>query len=165
MTWRATSASPYSKVWYVRPLDGASAWGGEDPPEVACYPGGDGGARVVEDTVGGERRRRLRIEVEEGDLLLVDTSAWWHETALPQQKLSVSYAREFFLHSEHGMDRAWQKLLKSPSTHLPTLVSRDTCRPPDVLIVFWWALEHGGRTGAESAAAGAADFTNVTVWS
>lgn len=62
---------------------------------------------MVEDSVDGSRRRRLRVPVQEGDLLLVDTSAWWHETALPPAPadacaVSASYAREFFLHDEHG---------------------------------------------------------------
>jgi len=169
-----------SKVWYLRPLDGADAWrsrrargddgggsgsgsgggdkhsGGEHndgcdtpPPELGCRSGGAGGASIVEDGSGDDEeesggepkgvtrgtrmgtgklvrerqkgRRRLRIEVQEGDLLLVDTGAWWHETALPPGALSASYAREFFLHSEHG-----------------------------------------GEGGARAAAESAADFTNVT---
>jgi hypothetical protein len=43
------------------------------------------------------------MHCEENDFLLIDTRAWWHETALPRgSQPSVSCAREFFLPSEHG---------------------------------------------------------------
>ena len=36
-------------------------------------------------------------------MLLLDTSAWWHETALPSSPtMSASLAREFFLAEDHG---------------------------------------------------------------
>ena len=76
----------------------------------------DGGKVTV------RRRRRLRVEVREGDLLLLDTSAWWHETALPPSgggggALSVSYAREFFLHDEHGGETGQVTQVQSHHTH------------------------------------------------
>lgn len=73
------------KIWYLRPCVDASAW--KDSP-APLLPSG---------------RRRLRLHCEENDLLLIDTRAWWHETALPRgSQPSVSYAREFFLPDEHG---------------------------------------------------------------
>ena len=91
------------KTWYLRPFDRASAWRGDPPPDV-------GTARRqawLEFSSSGEDdrgpRRRLVIETQEGDVLAVDTGAWWHETALPSSpSMSASLAREFFLAEEHG---------------------------------------------------------------
>ena len=87
------------KTWYLRPFDRAPAWRDDPPPDVATA------SNATRDEDEDERgaRRRLVVEVEEGDVLLLDTSAWWHETALPSSPtMSASLAREFFLAEDHG---------------------------------------------------------------
>ena len=73
------------KIWYVRPCVDSEAWKDSPAPQLP------------------KGRKRLRMHCEENDFLLIDTRAWWHETALPRgSQPSVSCAREFFLPSEHG---------------------------------------------------------------
>ena len=87
------------KTWYLRPFDRAPAWRDYPPPDVATA------SNATRDEGEDERgaRRRLVVEAEEGDVLMVDTGAWWHETALPSSPtMSASLAREFFLAEDHG---------------------------------------------------------------
>ena len=45
--------------------------------------------------------RRLRIDCSAGDLLLVNTRMYWHQTEIPaQNSLSISFARDFYFDSE-----------------------------------------------------------------
>ena len=79
------------KTWFVRPCAEARDWD-SSPPVLA---GGKEG--VVKEGRGG---LRLRIDCEKGDLLLINTRAWYHRTVLHPQEasnLSISYARDFYL--------------------------------------------------------------------
>ena len=78
------------KTWYVRPCVDAHDWG-SSPPEL-----GTGKRGVVKEGRGGSK---LKILCEEGDLLLINTRAWWHKTEIEPQDtdFSISYARDFYL--------------------------------------------------------------------
>ena len=85
-TWHLQASG--TKVWYVRPSSGAAWPGGEVP------------------TLGGGLRR-LRVEVNAGDLFMINTSAWFHETEIPcttegREGISLSYARDFHLTGAHS---------------------------------------------------------------
>merc|ERR1712196_595802 len=79
-----------SKTWLVRPIADSTAWPAAIPDITQCrnaFQGADG-------------QWRLSIEVEQGDLLFVNTRLWWHHTKLNPQDapgMSVSYARDFYL--------------------------------------------------------------------
>jgi len=79
-----------TKTWFVRPCVDAHDWSSR-PPELK-----EGQQGVVKEGRGGYR---LRIDCREGDLLLINTRAWWHKTEIgPQESgLSISYARDFYL--------------------------------------------------------------------
>ncbi|KAJ1483621.1 hypothetical protein T484DRAFT_2573695 [Baffinella frigidus] len=80
-----------NKTWFVRPCADAHDWGSSPPVLEEGTPG------VVQEARGG---LRLRVDCEEGDLLLVNTRAWWHRTDIPPQEapgFSMSYARDFYL--------------------------------------------------------------------
>jgi hypothetical protein len=80
-----------SKTWFVRPCSEAADWESA-PPELAV-----GKEGVIEQGRGGAR---LCIDCSAGDLLLINTRAWWHRTEINVQEgsgLSVSYARDFYL--------------------------------------------------------------------
>jgi hypothetical protein len=94
------------KTWLLRPALDAAAWS----------------SRREGETNRKKRKRgpgpgRIRVDAEPGDVLFIDTTAWWHETALPatgarassgvgggggDDLFSLSVAREFFLASERG---------------------------------------------------------------
>lgn len=78
-----------SKVWYLRPTETLLAsWRGDS---------GSGG------TVGAAASAKgVRVVVEAGDVLVVNTRLWWHRTEIPDTRtaadgLSVSLARDIFL--------------------------------------------------------------------
>ena len=71
-TWHAQCAG--SKKWHIRPTDDLV----KQCPAAKKYSGG------------------IEITVNEGDLFLIDTRLWWHCTSLPQNPLSVSYARDVY---------------------------------------------------------------------
>lgn len=73
-----------SKHWLIRPADT------EDWNE-----GNDGIPTIISDC----NSNRLKIEVEAGDLLVINTRAWFHETIIPatgKRGYSLSYARDFY---------------------------------------------------------------------
>ena len=82
-TWHVQMAG--SKTWHVRPCADAEDWAGA-PPRLP------------------DRGARLRIEVQRGDLLVINTRAWYHATNLEAQPgiqsadqgFSISYARDFY---------------------------------------------------------------------
>lgn len=79
------------KTWFVRPCAEAHDW--ESSPPVLA----EGKESVVKEGRGG---LRLRIDCERGDLLLINTRAWYHRTVINPQAasdLSISYARDFYL--------------------------------------------------------------------
>ena len=90
-TWHVQLSG--KKTWIVRPCAEACDWQAS-PPVLD-----EGKEGVVSEGRGGTR---LRIDCEEGDLLLINTRAWWHRTELLPQKgagFSISYARDFYLGS------------------------------------------------------------------
>eukprot|EP00035_Acanthoeca_spectabilis_P005487 m.114283 g.114283 ORF g.114283 m.114283 type:complete len:464 (+) comp13048_c0_seq1:1681-3072(+) len=80
-----------TKTWELRPATDAPVWGDTPPTLTPKLPGAvkARGGRVV-----------LRLVVEEGDLLMVNTRAWWHKTEIAPQRsfkgLSVSFARDWY---------------------------------------------------------------------
>ena len=103
-----------TKTWFVRPLKSAKEWSDiAGPPKLK----GKTGAWQ-----GGLAGVRLKICVEEGDMLVINTRAWWHRTEIEPQcveevlpkkrraekgktklatpELSVSYARDFYLNGK-----------------------------------------------------------------
>ena len=109
-----------TKTWYVRPLDHHPVWQGR-PPKLAGKPGAFGGASestgCVPDVEFGEGEEggqgeeegsddgldvaRLRIKVEQGDVLVINTKAWYHQTHIEVQPgedgLSCSFARDWYI--------------------------------------------------------------------
>ena len=110
-TWHVQLSG--TKTWYVRPLKSASEWM-SNPPNLKAKPG----------ACQKNSSTRLRICVQPGDLLVINTRAWWHQTEIDPQKsselvakrqkkrrkkgkkneketassaLSISYARDFYL--------------------------------------------------------------------
>lgn len=93
------------KVWLVRPLIESSEWQGRAPRLLLPKPR----LRSQNDSLGNkskvirtkqDRRLRLRIRCEPGDVLLINTRLWWHQTELPstlghRDGISLSYARDF----------------------------------------------------------------------
>jgi len=79
-----------SKTWLIRPNSGAvEDWGGDGCPDVSE-------SEFAEET---ERKAwRLNIKVEEGDLFILNTRAWYHRTELESSvDISASVARDFYL--------------------------------------------------------------------
>eukprot|EP00051_Salpingoeca_urceolata_P020156 m.300401 g.300401 ORF g.300401 m.300401 type:complete len:860 (-) comp19555_c3_seq4:232-2811(-) len=75
------------KVWRVRPDEGAAGWPGGAPPQLDD--------------------ERLVVVAEAGDLLLINTMLWFHETALPPAPgLCFSFARDFYLDGSDSGDDA-----------------------------------------------------------
>jgi len=95
------------KIWYIRPLNDEDEWLNNIPIlEEDCNNNNDKRKRTKLYDIGGKVQKckdnilRLKIECNEGDILLINTRLWWHQTEIPstesqQQKLSCSYARDF----------------------------------------------------------------------
>ena len=86
-----------SKTWYVRPNKKCEDWDSfsdAGPPDLQYV---NGAKRSMK---GCSRAYRLKIVVEEGDLFVLNTRAWYHRTELDLQKdgvWSISIARDFHL--------------------------------------------------------------------
>ena len=64
------------KTWHLRPTESLS----ED-------------SEVAKGCIGG-----VDVHVEQGDIIIVDTKAWWHCTSVPvQHSISMSYARDLYV--------------------------------------------------------------------
>ena len=99
-TWHIQHSG--TKVWTLEPhARSRGLWPGAGPP-------------VVE---GG----KLRVLVEPGDVFMLNTRLWWHETEIPpldsRGELSISYAREFCF----ACERLTVKQLPSVRLRLPSL--------------------------------------------
>ena len=98
-TWHVQLSG--TKTWFIRPCADAADWRGRAPSleNLEQCP-------LALRTGVGRASTRLRVEVAAGDMLLINTRAWWHRTELDAQPaLSVSYARDFVLEqssAEHG---------------------------------------------------------------
>ena len=95
-TWHVQLSG--TKTWFIRPCADAADWGGRAPSLENL----ESCAWHVRTGVG-RASARLRVEVEAGDMLLLNTRAWWHRTELDAQPgLSVSYARDFVLENSNA---------------------------------------------------------------
>ena len=124
-TWHVQSSG--SKVWYVRPVD-TPEWGTDPESRLVISDGSsDDVANITEEESDEEGKDcsenipRLRVECNPGDVLVINTRVWWHQTHIPpttygahegDDGLSISYARDFFSpsmrlrshHSTHSDD-------------------------------------------------------------
>eukprot|EP00605_Chrysophyceae_sp_TOSAG23-4_P002909 GSChrysophyteH1.ASY1.ANO1.3204.1 assembled CDS len=71
-----------SKVWYVRPMEGAAEWAGDAP----SLPSGVS---------------HVRVNCLPDDIFMINTRLWWHRTELPStinssECVSMSFARDFY---------------------------------------------------------------------
>eukprot|EP00960_Hanusia_phi_P010368 303524-Hanusia_phi.AAC.1 len=91
-----------TKTWRIRPSE--DGWPEGSSREAA--------AKRVQEEGEGEEVKRLKIVCQAGDLLVINTKAWFHQTEIPSSaaadgNLSVSVARDFsFVSSkdEEGME-------------------------------------------------------------
>lgn len=114
-TWHYQLAG--TKIWFVRPLEDSDEW------PIIC-------PELRNDNIKGSKYRKLRsqviieydqeaktseivkspvdqlvrlkVECQDGDMLLINTRLWWHSTELPSTDdakdcVSLSYARDFYL--------------------------------------------------------------------
>ena len=97
-----------TKTWYLRPNSDSEDWQDSDDeggvPDLrtylGCNTGGQHNVIQVQKSEGGQVR--LCCHVQEGDLFILNTKAWYHRTELPvdnhpQQRWSMSIARDFNL--------------------------------------------------------------------
>ncbi|KAJ1439623.1 hypothetical protein B484DRAFT_174877 [Ochromonadaceae sp. CCMP2298] len=86
-TWHMQCAG--SKQWRIRPLKEAAEWAGL-PPVIGAGDKGEGADAI-----------HLDVLCEAGDILMINTRLWLHQTWIPetsaaQDGVSLSYARDFF---------------------------------------------------------------------
>lgn len=86
-TWHVQLSG--TKTWYLRPHTSEDGWAGGGIPRLRGKAGPDG-------------KVRLRVDCRAGDLLLVNTRLWWHQTTIDptrqaDSKLSLSCARDFYI--------------------------------------------------------------------
>mmetsp|Transcript_29666 Transcript_29666/g.83649 ORF Transcript_29666/g.83649 Transcript_29666/m.83649 type:complete len:726 (-) Transcript_29666:129-2306(-) len=141
-TWHAQQSG--SKVWFLRP-DAAAEW-----PYGVC-------PRCPSPLV---------VHAEPGDLLIVNTALWYHRTEIPctaeaHERLSISYARDFYLseagHSDRdeeggaasvemgNMDDTWATEDVAGGTVIvegPSALSFPQCKYPNCRIL--WEAPAGG---------------------
>merc|ERR1711924_118113 len=95
------------KNWRLRVNPDPQAWGGAPPPHVTSADG------------------RVGVLCRPGDMLFIDTGAWYHETSLPScSYLSLSVAQDFFSKEEPPLDMISAQELVTvqlcPMCHTPT---------------------------------------------
>jgi hypothetical protein len=84
-----------TKTWYIKPNKDSEAWT-NGPPELRADAAG-----VVKPGNSTQGGLRCRVHTKAGDLLCVNTRAWWHRTEIESgPDLSISYARDLYLGSE-----------------------------------------------------------------
>lgn len=84
-----------SKTWYLRPANTAE-WGNT---AIHIEPGNEAADKSAQ---FGDGINRLKVVVEEGDIIMLNTRVWWHQTRIPftsKRRLSLSYARDFYCDS------------------------------------------------------------------
>ena len=115
-TWHAQCQG--SKIWYLRPAE-VDEWNdpdcsGSNGVDLQLNttgrkgsPGGESGVVKCDDSM-----LRLKVTVRQGDVFMINTRVWWHQTRIPvmsgSRPYSLSYARDF--HSP---------LLRLPGNTLP----------------------------------------------
>jgi hypothetical protein len=93
------------KVWYLRPVSESQEWNYGSPRIQYKKRQALRRASSDSDTIvhGEDKVKRLRVYCQANDILIINTRLWWHSTELPNtesaaDQLSVSYARDFYLH-------------------------------------------------------------------
>eukprot|EP00467_Chlorarachnion_reptans_P011625 CAMPEP_0114515994 /NCGR_PEP_ID=MMETSP0109-20121206/17077_1 /TAXON_ID=29199 /ORGANISM="Chlorarachnion reptans, Strain CCCM449" /LENGTH=763 /DNA_ID=CAMNT_0001696325 /DNA_START=107 /DNA_END=2398 /DNA_ORIENTATION=- len=84
-TWHLQTTG--TKVWYLRPNPSAD-WPTGEPPDITFT------------TDLGTDTPKVEVKVSAGDVLVLNTRLWFHQTSIPvhpRGELSLSYARDFFL--------------------------------------------------------------------
>jgi hypothetical protein len=76
-----------SKTWWIRPHP--ELYCGDELPDLSTIPG----AELSEAT----KSWRLKVHVEQGDVLVLNTKIWYHYTELPPSEWSISIAQDFYL--------------------------------------------------------------------
>jgi hypothetical protein len=81
-----TDAVPHDCTWHEQ-VDGTKTWHLRPTDSLAKV------SEVAKRGVGG-----VDIHVHDGDIIIVDTKAWWHCTSVPSQPgISMSYARDLYV--------------------------------------------------------------------
>ena len=77
--------------------------------------------------ISADGERRLSIQTMRGDVILVNTRLWWHQTVIaPQEEpggLSVSYARDFYLPGNPGANHVAAPKTNVDGGHAPRAVA------------------------------------------
>ena len=112
-TWHVQLSG--TKTWYVRPLKSASEWM-SNPPNLKAKPG----------ACQKNSSTRLRICVQPGDLLVINTRAWWHQTEIDSQKsLELVVAKGQKKRRSKGKKNEKDTSLKSNASALSISYARD----------------------------------------
>jgi len=126
-TWHLQSSG--TKVWYIRPAD-TKEWGNEPvhvkAPEGQPAKKRKGAVTNTEEESFNDGLGRLKVVVEKGDILIINTRVWWHQTRIPftgASDHSISYAIDFFckalrLTGEKELDQAKSGKMAKPSAAL-----------------------------------------------
>jgi hypothetical protein len=99
-TWHYQSQG--TKVWYIRPAE-TPEWGDtvlsvtstESSMPAKKQKGGEAG--LLKEFA--DNLPRLKVVVEEEDVLIINTRVWWHQTRIPptgKKDFSISYAIDFY---------------------------------------------------------------------
>ncbi|KAL1522138.1 hypothetical protein AB1Y20_021778 [Prymnesium parvum] len=102
-----TDAVSHDGTWHYQ-LEGSKEWRLRPTDELLAR------VRAAEGKASRPRKRKASAEqtivCEQGDVLVLSTSEWWHATRIPPQRapghLSISYARDFVLRSGGGPQTA-----------------------------------------------------------
>eukprot|EP00928_Gymnodinium_smaydae_P089183 TRINITY_DN73183_c0_g1_i1.p1 TRINITY_DN73183_c0_g1~~TRINITY_DN73183_c0_g1_i1.p1 ORF type:complete len:374 (-),score=51.04 TRINITY_DN73183_c0_g1_i1:48-1139(-) len=104
-----------TKTWLIRPHASERGWSDGAPPRLRCRrtSAKTGQSRRAKSKAvaaaeeegceqGADGRLRLRLRCRPGDLLLINTRLWWHQTEIDStrdaaSRLSLSCARDFYL--------------------------------------------------------------------
>lgn len=123
-TWHFQLAG--RKIWQLRPLVDSKEWAGKSPSLRISHKRNRSLRHMKSINASEENRNiscikrggnsldgklRLQVECSPGDILLVNTRLWWHQTELPStidadNQISLSYARDFM--SPHTSPRPRQ---------------------------------------------------------
>jgi hypothetical protein len=79
------------KLWYIRPAD-SPEW--NTPLLISPQTSRDLLGEAFDDKLN-----RLCVVVDEGDIFMINTRLWWHQTRIPytgKRGFSISYARDFY---------------------------------------------------------------------
>jgi hypothetical protein len=86
-----------TKTWYIRPCPAAADWNG-NPPTLTKEMNGVYQGTALKGT-------RLKIKVEQGDLLVINTRAWYHQTEIEGQSISTPPSQASIISEEKTQKR------------------------------------------------------------